>query len=60
MSILQSLEDGFGSGSRYEYEAACNEIAWKLAFLNSGKLANQSNILQKAVDAYRARFETTD
>jgi len=53
-----SFEDGFGSGSRYEYEAACNEIAWKLAFLNSGKLANQSNILQKAVDAYRARFET--
>ena len=56
---LQSFEEGFGSGSRYEYEAACNEIAWKLAFLNSSKLANQPNILQKAVDAYRARFETT-
>jgi len=55
---LQSYEEGFGSGSRYEYEAACNEIAWKLAFLNSSKLANQPNILQKAVDAYRARFET--
>lgn len=55
---LQSFEEGFGRGSRYEYEAACNEIAWKLAFLNSAKLANQPNILQKAVDAYRTRFET--
>lgn len=50
-------QSNYGTG-RYEYESSCNEIAWKLTWLNAGKLANQPNILQKAVDAYRARFET--
>lgn len=53
-----SEQYGGGIGSRYEYETACNEIAWRLACLNANKLANQPYILQKAVDAYRERFET--
>lgn len=45
---------------RWEYENACNELAWKLAWLNSQKLAGKRNLLQKAVDAYQARAEAAE
>lgn len=47
-------------GSSYDYESASNELAWKLAWLNAQKLAGKKTLLQKAVDAYRSRFEATD
>ncbi|KAJ3209009.1 hypothetical protein HDU67_006424 [Dinochytrium kinnereticum] len=40
---------------RYNQEAFCNEIAWRLAHINP-KLAGKRFLLQKALDAYRARF----
>jgi hypothetical protein len=45
-------------GNRFEYEAASNELAWKLAWLNAQKLTGKKNFLQRAVEAYRAKFET--
>lgn len=44
-------------GNRFEYEASSNELAWKLAWLNAQKLAGKKNLLQRAVDAYRSKFE---
>lgn len=50
--------ESYGSNiSRWEYENACNELAWKLAWLNASKLAGKKPILQKAVDAFRSRFD---
>jgi hypothetical protein len=43
-------------GHRWEMECCCNEIAWRLAWGNQGKLAGKKGLLQRAVDAYRARF----
>lgn len=37
-------------------EAKCNEIGWKLAWLNPRQLANKKNLLQKALDTYRNQF----
>lgn len=45
---------------RWEYEQACNEIAWKLAWLNAPKLAGKRSLLQKAVDAYHSRLEAAN
>jgi len=45
------------SETRHVYEIASNELAWKLAWLNTSRLAGKKAILQKAVDAYRCRFE---
>lgn len=45
-------------GNRYEFESSSNELAWKLAWLNAQKLAGKKNLLQKAVDAYRGRYES--
>jgi len=45
---------------RWEYENACNELAWKLSWLNSQKLAGKRNLLQKAVDAYQSRAEAAE
>lgn len=56
----QALEgDSNFSDSRYEYETSCNEIAWKLAWLNNPKLSNQPTLLQKAVDAFRAKYDSS-
>ncbi|KAI8644093.1 hypothetical protein BD408DRAFT_413713 [Parasitella parasitica] len=37
-------------------EAKCNEIGWKLAWLNPRQLASKKNLLQKALDTYRNQF----
>jgi hypothetical protein len=39
---------------RTEYELSCNELAWKLAWLNPSKLAGKHHLLQKAIECYRA------
>jgi hypothetical protein len=44
-------------GNRWEYETNCNEIAWKLAWLNAGVLNAKRGLIQRAVDSYRNRFE---
>lgn len=56
--VLEDTE-GLLSG-RYAYENAINELGWKLAFLNPSKLADgKKHLLQKAVDAYRNKFESS-
>jgi hypothetical protein len=37
-------------------EAKCNELAWKLAWLNPKQLANRKNLLQRVLDVYRFKF----
>lgn len=44
-------------GNRFDYESSCNDLAWRLAWLNAQKLSGKKMLLQKAVDAYRARFD---
>ncbi|KAJ2382161.1 hypothetical protein GGI05_005744, partial [Coemansia sp. RSA 2603] len=41
---------------RWEFEVACNELAWKLAWLNKTRLRGRKPLIQKCLDAYRARF----
>ena len=36
--------------SRWEYEYSCNELGWKLAYLNSAKLAGNRHLLGKAIE----------
>lgn len=43
-------------GNNYEAEKKCNELAWKLAWLNPKVLANNRALLQRAVDSYRSKF----
>lgn len=45
---------------QWAYEHACNELGWKLAWLNSAKLAGKRGLLAKAVDAYHARMEAAE
>ncbi|KAK9766250.1 hypothetical protein K7432_004816 [Basidiobolus ranarum] len=44
------------AGNRWEYESACNQLAWKLAWLNPVRLAGRKSLLQRAVDNYRSKF----
>ncbi|ORX90373.1 hypothetical protein K493DRAFT_265903 [Basidiobolus meristosporus CBS 931.73] len=44
------------AGNRWEYESACNQLAWKLAWLNPVRLAGRKSLLQRAVDSYRSKF----
>ncbi|KAI9254304.1 hypothetical protein BY458DRAFT_558822 [Sporodiniella umbellata] len=37
-------------------EVRCNELAWKLAWLNPKQLSNRKNLLQRVLDVYRAKF----
>ncbi|KAG1252824.1 hypothetical protein G6F68_011612 [Rhizopus microsporus] len=37
-------------------EVRCNELAWKLAWLNPKQLANRKNLLQRVLDVYRTKF----
>ncbi|CAO3594354.1 unnamed protein product [Absidia cylindrospora] len=41
---------------RRQDEAKCNEIGWKLAWLNPKHLANKKNLLQRILDIYRIKF----
>lgn len=45
---------------RWEYENACNELAWKLAWLNGSKLGGKRDLLARAVEAYHARMEAAE
>lgn len=37
-------------------EAKCNELGWKLAWLNPKQLANRKNLLQRVLNVYRNKF----
>lgn len=57
----QAMMSGAGySAERWEYENACNELGWKLAWLNSSKLAGKRTLLHKAVEAYQSRMEAAE
>lgn len=43
-------------GNRWEYETACNDLAWKLTWINSDVLAGKRGLIQRAVDSYRNRL----
>ncbi|KAJ2866398.1 hypothetical protein GGH94_001589 [Coemansia aciculifera] len=43
---------------RWEFELTCNELAWRLAWLNKGRLKGRKPLIQKCLDAYRIRFST--
>ncbi|KAI9014585.1 hypothetical protein CLU79DRAFT_766659 [Phycomyces nitens] len=42
--------------ARWVEETMCNELVWKLAWLNQRHLANKKNLLQRALDIYRSKF----
>lgn len=57
----QAMIGGPGyTNERWEYENACNELGWKLAWVNSTKLAGKRNLLHKAVEAYQGRIEAAE
>ncbi|KAI9008768.1 hypothetical protein CLU79DRAFT_776822 [Phycomyces nitens] len=45
-----------GGRTRWLEESMCNELGWKLAWLNSRVLAGKKNLLQRALDVYRSKF----
>jgi hypothetical protein len=45
-----------GSHAKWQQENECNELGWKLAWLNSRQLAGKKNLLQRALDIYRTKF----
>ncbi|RIA98616.1 hypothetical protein C1645_749378 [Glomus cerebriforme] len=45
-------------GNKYEFETACNELGWKLAFLNPNKLDGKKQLLHKAIELYRSKYTT--
>ncbi|KAI8875490.1 hypothetical protein K501DRAFT_338678 [Backusella circina FSU 941] len=44
------------NSTRWLEESMCNELAWKLAWLNPRHLAGKKNMLQRALDIYRSKF----
>ncbi|CAG8534385.1 15639_t:CDS:2 [Acaulospora colombiana] len=42
-------------GNRWSYEKECNELGWKLAWLNREEIGGRRGLLQRAVDSYRNR-----
>ncbi|KAJ2451069.1 hypothetical protein EV183_003841 [Coemansia sp. RSA 2336] len=47
-----------GLRGRWEFELTCNELAWRLAWLNKSRLKGRKPLIQKCLDAYRERFRT--
>ncbi|KAJ2781558.1 hypothetical protein H4R18_002790 [Coemansia javaensis] len=45
-----------GLQGRWEFELACNELAWRLAWLNKARLRGRKPLIQKCLDAYREHF----
>ncbi|OZJ04977.1 hypothetical protein BZG36_01748 [Bifiguratus adelaidae] len=43
-------------GNRYVYENECNQLGWRLAWLNRSELAGKRGLVQRAVDSYRNQF----
>jgi len=56
---LHQPDLSFAEG-RWDYETACNELGWRLAWLNAPKIVGRRNLLQKAVDAYQTRIEASE
>ncbi|KAG2225929.1 hypothetical protein INT45_006625 [Circinella minor] len=44
------------ASTRWLEESICNELGWKLAWLNQRHLAGRKNLLQRALDTYRTRY----
>ncbi|CAG8582764.1 5217_t:CDS:2, partial [Diversispora eburnea] len=42
-------------GNRWAYEKVCNELGWKLSWLNQEEIGGKRGLLQRAVDSYRNR-----
>ncbi|KAJ2962651.1 hypothetical protein NQZ79_g2198 [Umbelopsis isabellina] len=42
-------------GNRWAYENECNQLGWKLAWLNADEIAGKRGLIQRAVDSYRNR-----
>ncbi|RCI03610.1 hypothetical protein CU098_009853 [Rhizopus stolonifer] len=43
-------------GNRWSYETECNDLGWKLAWLNQSEIAGKRGLIQRAVDSYRNRY----
>ncbi|CEG65279.1 hypothetical protein RMATCC62417_02089 [Rhizopus microsporus] len=43
-------------GNRWAYETECNDLGWKLAWLNKEEIAGKRGLIQRAVDSYRNRY----
>ncbi|KAI8978100.1 hypothetical protein BDB01DRAFT_852639 [Pilobolus umbonatus] len=43
-------------GNRWCYETECNDLGWKLAWLNPAEIAGKRGLIQRAVDSYRNRY----
>ncbi|KAI7867417.1 hypothetical protein BDF14DRAFT_1695355, partial [Spinellus fusiger] len=43
-------------GNRWNYETECNELGWRLAWLNQNEIAGKRGLIQRAVDSYRNRY----
>ncbi|KAI8099080.1 uncharacterized protein BX664DRAFT_381692 [Halteromyces radiatus] len=42
-------------GNRWNYETSCNQLGWKLCWLNREQLFGKRGLIQRAVDSYRNR-----
>ncbi|KAK4510375.1 uncharacterized protein ATC70_004805 [Mucor velutinosus] len=42
-------------GNRWDYETTCNQLGWKLCWLNKDQLFGRRGLIQRAVDSYRNR-----
>ncbi|RKP06108.1 hypothetical protein THASP1DRAFT_11145, partial [Thamnocephalis sphaerospora] len=40
-------------GNRWGYETYCNQLGWRLAWLNRDVMGSKRGLLQRAVDSYR-------
>ncbi|KAK9765171.1 hypothetical protein K7432_006726 [Basidiobolus ranarum] len=43
-------------GNRWAYETECNQLGWKLAYLNLDQIGGKRGLIQRAVDSYRNRY----
>ncbi|ORX89012.1 hypothetical protein K493DRAFT_306134 [Basidiobolus meristosporus CBS 931.73] len=43
-------------GNRWSYETECNQLGWKLAYLNPEQISGKRGLIQRAVDSYRNRY----
>ncbi|RCH94969.1 hypothetical protein CU098_010379 [Rhizopus stolonifer] len=42
-------------GNRWDYETTCNQLGWKICWLNKEQLFGRRGLIQRAVDSYRNR-----
>ncbi|KAI9492649.1 hypothetical protein BDB00DRAFT_788636 [Zychaea mexicana] len=53
---MTTAEEHYNDRRRWIEETMCNELGWKLAWLNQRYLAGKKNLLQRAIDIYRIKF----